>query len=33
MMKKEKYNLWDKTPGLCEEIPYVTAYIPEKKAL
>ena len=31
MTKIEKYNLWDKTPGLCEEIPYVTVYIPEEK--
>ena len=31
MIKTEEYNLWDKTPGLCEKIPYVTAYIPEKK--
>lgn len=30
-MKTEKFNLWEKTPGLCEEIPTLTAYIPEEK--
>lgn len=24
-------NLWEQTPGLCEEIPQITAYIPENK--
>lgn len=24
----EKMNLWDKVPGMCEEIPMLTAYIP-----
>lgn len=28
-MKVEKNNLWDKTPGMCEEIPQITAYIPD----
>lgn len=30
-MKTEKFYLWDKTPGMCEETPYVTAYIPDDK--
>lgn len=30
-MKIEKFNLWEKVPGLCEETPYITAYIPEIK--
>jgi len=30
-MKSEKYNLWDKTPGFCEEIPTITVYIPDEK--
>ncbi len=25
------YNLWENTPGLCEEVPTITAYIPDKK--
>ena len=27
----EKWDLWKETPGLCEETPTITAYIPEKK--
>ena len=30
-MKTEKMNLWEKTPGFCEEIPTLTAYIPDEK--
>ncbi len=30
-MKTEKYNLWDKTPGMCEEVPGVTVYLPKIK--
>lgn len=30
-MKIEKYNLWNKTPGMCEEIPAITAFIPDNK--
>lgn len=30
-IKIEKLNLWENTPGLCEEIPTLTAYIPENK--
>ncbi|MDD6736211.1 MAG: alpha/beta hydrolase [Clostridiales bacterium] len=30
-MKIIKTQLWDKTPGMCEEIPQLTAYIPENK--
>lgn len=30
-MKTEILNLWEATPGLCEEIPSITAYIPDKK--
>ncbi len=26
-----KSNLWDKVPGMCKEIPTLTAYIPENK--
>ena len=26
-----KRELWDEVPGLCEEVPYITAYIPENK--
>lgn len=25
------FNLWEKTPGLCEEVPTITPYIPENK--
>ena len=27
----ERVNLWENTPGLCEEIPVLEIYIPEKK--
>ncbi len=27
----QKYQLWEETPGLCEEIPTITPYIPEKR--
>lgn len=27
----EKMYLWEEVPGLCEEIPYITWYIPENK--
>ena len=27
----ETVNLWEKTPGLCQEIPVLEIYIPEKK--
>ncbi len=30
-MKIEKIKLWGKVPGMCEEIPGLTAYIPENK--
>lgn len=30
-MKKEVMQLWEKTPGMCEEIPQLTAYIPDEK--
>lgn len=30
-MKNEVMNLWGKAPGMCEETPKITAYIPEKK--
>lgn len=30
-MKIEKYSLWDNPPGMCEEIPMVTVYIPKVK--
>ena len=30
-MKIEKENLWENTPGKCEETPCITAYIPEVK--
>lgn len=30
-MKTERFNLWQKTPGMCEEVPTLTAYIPESK--
>lgn len=28
---KETYNLWENTPGLCEETPIVKVYVPENK--
>ncbi len=31
-MITEENNLWESTPGLCKEIPKITAYIPENKA-
>ncbi|MBO5060519.1 MAG: alpha/beta hydrolase [Clostridia bacterium] len=30
-MKTEKFQLWENTPGMCEEIPMLTAYIPDNK--
>lgn len=30
-MRIETENLWESTPGLCEEIPKITAYIPDDK--
>ena len=30
-MKKEEINLWEKTPGKCEEIPEIEVYIPDEK--
>lgn len=30
-MKIEKMNLWENTPGMCEEVPTLTAYVPEDK--
>lgn len=30
-MKVEVMNLWNKVPGKCEEVPTITAYIPENK--
>ncbi len=30
-MITEKFNLWENTPGKCDEIPTLTAYIPENK--
>lgn len=30
-MKTEAYDLWENTPGLCEEVPRITAYFPENK--
>lgn len=30
-MKTEVMNLWNTVPGLCEEIPKITAYIPDEK--
>ena len=30
-MSIEKFNLWNETPGMCEEIPTLTAYVPENK--
>lgn len=28
-MKIEKIKLWENVPGKCEEVPYLTAYIPD----
>ncbi len=30
-MRTETFNLWKNTPGLCEEVPTLTAYVPENK--
>ncbi len=30
-MEVTKFNLWDNTPGMCEEIPTITYYKPENK--
>ncbi len=30
-MKVEKFNLWEKVPGMCEETPILTAYLPDEK--
>ena len=30
-MSVEIMKLWEKVPGMCEEIPQITAYIPENK--
>lgn len=30
-MKIEQMKLWENTPGLCEEVPTLTAYIPDNK--
>lgn len=30
-MKTEKFQLWENVPGMCEEMPCLTAYIPENK--
>jgi len=30
-MIKEKMSMWDKIPGMCEENPCITVYIPENK--
>ncbi len=30
-MKIEKANLWKTTPGMCEEIPMITAFLPDDK--
>lgn len=27
----ETMNLWEKVPGMCEEVPQITAYIPKEK--
>ena len=27
----EKWDLWKETPGMCEEVPTITAYIPDSK--
>jgi len=31
-MNVNKFNLWDVVPGMCEEIPTITAYVPEHKS-
>lgn len=30
-MEITKFNLWDNTPGMCEEVPTITYYKPENK--
>ena len=30
-MKKTVFDLWEKTPGMCQEIPRITAYEPDEK--
>ena len=30
-MKTEKFDLWTNVPGMCEEVPTITAYIPDNK--
>ncbi|MBQ7960236.1 MAG: alpha/beta hydrolase [Clostridia bacterium] len=30
-MKSEVFDLWNSVPGMCEEIPKITAYVPENK--
>ena len=30
-VKNIKHNLWMNVPGLCEEVPTITAFLPEKK--
>lgn len=30
-MKTENIQMWENTPGLCEKMPTLTAYLPEKK--
>ncbi len=30
-MKTESFDLWNKIPGICEEKPVITAYIPDNK--
>ena len=29
-MQVETFQLWKNTPGMCEEVPTITAYIPER---
>ncbi len=30
-MKKEIFDLWNKVPGMCEEVPKITVYTPDEK--
>ena len=30
-MKTEKIYLWNEVPGMCEETPSMTEYIPDEK--
>ena len=30
-MDNKTKRLWDKTPGMCEEIPTITEYLPKNK--